>query len=192
MKSFQVVFPLRFRAGGIPCRRRMLPTVCSDSFCPRLERAPHDPVVTPTRILSRHPHNQFAQLIPDRRPSWISTISRPVKLLRDQSPVPSQNRVRFHHTGDLFQRFSAEPFSDFCQCTSLWIAQPAVAWAAALAECGFPPPGTRSAVTAVGLLAQSHMPAVAPTRFSSYRLPIIAGSTRPNGFEYFDLTGRNR
>ena len=84
-------------------------------FLCQLGEGSHDPVITPTRILSRHPDNQFAELASDPRPPGIDAVSRPIKLLRDQSSVPSQNGVWFHHARDLLKRLVAEPFPDFCQ-----------------------------------------------------------------------------
>src|SRR5580704_13663460 len=52
MKSVQVVVRLRFGAGAMPCRRRMLPTVWSDTRCPKLPRAP---------TIRSYPHPEFSR-----------------------------------------------------------------------------------------------------------------------------------
>src|ERR1035438_9517648 len=104
------------RSAAFPGRRNPVPAKnVADGlireFLSKVGKSAHDPVVTPTRILSRHPDHQFAELASDPRPPGIGEKSRPIKLLRDQSSVPPQNRVRFHHARDLLQRLAAEPNS---------------------------------------------------------------------------------
>src|ERR1700704_1065651 len=60
-----------------------------------IEQGSHDPVITPNRILSRHPDDEFADLAPQRWPSWVRAVFRSVKLLSDESPVPPDNCFRF-------------------------------------------------------------------------------------------------
>ena len=47
-----------------------------------------------------------------------------VELLRDQSSIPGQNRVRPRHACDLLQSFASESFRDLGQGGPLRIRQP--------------------------------------------------------------------
>src|SRR6516164_3120987 len=67
----------------------------------------NDAVVAPAGVLSSHADNQSLDLRRDRRTTWIGTAFGAVKLLSNQSPIPSQNRVWERDGGDRLQVFSA-------------------------------------------------------------------------------------
>src|SRR5438552_1894854 len=82
-----------------------------------------NPIVTPARVLSRHLDHQFHNLALNWRPTRIRALSRTVELMGHQPPVPRKYRVRFGHTGDLFQSFTAQSLANFGERGSLLIRQ---------------------------------------------------------------------
>src|SRR5262249_49196789 len=52
-----------------------------------------DSCVSPTGIVLPHADDQLRNLARDRRPTWTAAVHE-IPLLRDQSPVPPQQRVR--------------------------------------------------------------------------------------------------
>jgi hypothetical protein len=107
---------------------------------------------------------------------WKGPLPRPVKVLGDQTSVPRQDLIRLGHARPLLQRFAAQSHPHFRPAKIFVGRSAAIARAATLVECGSPPPGTRSATAAVDLPGQLRTPVDAPTRCSSCRLSIIAGS----------------
>jgi hypothetical protein len=182
--------------GAFPCRWNPVPAknVANGlirKFLSKIGKGSHDPVITPTRILFRHADYQLTELWSDPRPPGIGAVFRPIKLLRDQSSVPPQNRVWFPHARYLLQRLAAEPFPDIRRRGSLRIGQPK-----SLGSCArrmrFCAVKYSSAIAAVGLPAQSRKPEVAPTRSSSCRLSIIAKFNVLEGFGYYFGYARTR
>jgi hypothetical protein len=80
-----------------------------------------NPIVTPARVLSRHLDHQFHDLALNWRPARIRALAGTIELLGDESAVPGKYRVRFGHTGDLFQSFAAQSLANFGECRSLRI-----------------------------------------------------------------------
>src|SRR6516225_8359425 len=82
-----------------------------------------DAVVAPARVLSSHADNQSLDLCRDRGTTWIGTALGTVKLLSNQSPVPSQDRIWERDGGDRLQIFSANPFTNLRESRTFRIRQ---------------------------------------------------------------------
>ena len=111
-------------------RGRINPVVLQDPF----HRVPRDLVtevrqrtldsrVAPQRILARHPHHEVSDLS-DRHRAASTSSRTAVVLLGDQPPVPAEDRVRGHDTGDLHQRASAELPATHRESTALGVCEP--------------------------------------------------------------------
>jgi hypothetical protein len=72
-----------------------------------------DAIVTPARVLTCHADDQSFQLCIDPRPPRILAVLGAIELLRDQLPVPSQDRVGFGDTSDFPQSLPSYSLSDF-------------------------------------------------------------------------------
>ena len=68
-----------------------------------------DAVVAPAGVLTSHPDHEGLHLAREWRTPRVGTSSGTVKLLSNQSSVPSKNGFRFGHEGDLLEPFAAEP-----------------------------------------------------------------------------------
>src|SRR6266404_4045557 len=76
----------------------------------------YDPIVAPTRIFPRHLHDQaFCFLIYLGAP-YTSTESRPIKFVRDELPIPTQNRIGLGRCRHVLQCLSTQAVSDLGQC----------------------------------------------------------------------------
>src|ERR671935_2015050 len=81
-----------------------------------------DSAIAPRRILRRHPHNEPRDIA--HRPRTPRPLPRVAPLLRNQAPMPAQNRVRCHDRGNPTQQPSAEPMPFRCETATLVILQP--------------------------------------------------------------------
>ena len=122
MKSVQVVVRLRFGAGPMPCRRRMLP-VWSDTRCPKLPRAP---------TIRSYPHPEFSRASrttsssisgPMRGRPTSRRCFEPSNLCAMSPAIPGQDGVRPGHASDLLQHLPAESLTDLGQRGPLSIVQ---------------------------------------------------------------------
>src|SRR5580704_13921837 len=83
----------------------------------------HDAVVAPASVLARQADHQRLYFRRDARPARIATLSGAVELLRNQSPIPSQNGIRLCYGGDVLQSFASDSLCNFGEGASLWIRQ---------------------------------------------------------------------
>ena len=82
-----------------------------------------DPRVTPAAVVRGHTHDQRADLGDDGRSSRTTTCTS-VVFLRDQRPVPRQQRVRRHHRRDISQDAASERLGFRRQSTALNVGEP--------------------------------------------------------------------
>jgi hypothetical protein len=80
-----------------------------------------DPVISPARVLARHPDHQGFELGGNWRTARILPVFGAVELLGHQSPVPSQDGIRLGNAGNLSERLSTQAFADFGQRGALTI-----------------------------------------------------------------------
>jgi hypothetical protein len=73
----------------------------------------YNAVVTPAGVFPCHPDDQSFQLFVNLRSSGILAVLGAIELLRDQLPVPSQDRVGFGDTSDFPQSLPSYSLSDF-------------------------------------------------------------------------------
>jgi len=69
MKSFQVVFWLRFGGGWIPYRRRMLATVWSETELAKIGKGSDDMIISPAGVLSGEADDKRFKLRVDAGPA---------------------------------------------------------------------------------------------------------------------------
>jgi hypothetical protein len=81
-----------------------------------------DASVAPTRVLSRHPHDEAADLREHTRPPGTPFGVRPFS--GDEVPMPSQNRVECDDRRDLRQHPTAQPLAKRGQPSPVIIRQP--------------------------------------------------------------------
>ena len=81
-----------------------------------------DARVAPPRVLSRHPHDEAADLREHTGPSGTPFRVRPFP--GDEVPVPSQNRVGRDDRRDLRQHPTTQPFAEGGQPSPVTIRQP--------------------------------------------------------------------
>jgi hypothetical protein len=120
--SFHVVFRLRSGDGSIPCCFRILAIVLCASTWPRFGQCSLDAAVTPASVLLCHASDQRSNF---SRGSWSSgsMMGASIVFLRDQLPVPCQQRLRSHNSSDLTKQFPAEFLRFDCKSTALIIAE---------------------------------------------------------------------
>src|SRR5258706_4033915 len=76
----------------------------------------YDPIVAPARIFPRHLHDQaFCFLIYLGAP-YTSTEFRSIKFIRDELPIPTQNRIGLGRCRHVLQSHSTQAVSDLGQC----------------------------------------------------------------------------
>jgi len=82
-----------------------------------------DPVISPTGILFCHSHHQRFHFRFNRRAARILPVFGTIEFLSDESPIPSQNGVRFCNASDLSKRLSSQALSNFSECDAFGIVQ---------------------------------------------------------------------
>jgi len=128
MKSFQAVLWLLFGAGAIPCRRRTLPTVWSETWWPRWGQSANDPVVAPAGVLARHLHNQTLHFGINPRPTGVCAMLRVIELLRNQFPEPGENGLGFGDLGYFRQSLTSQFLADLRQRGALLMGKAQPSW----------------------------------------------------------------
>jgi hypothetical protein len=78
-----------------------------------------DPIVTPAWVLFCHLNHQFDDLAVNWWPTWIRALFGTVEFPGDQPAVPGKYRIRFRHTGNLFQSLTAQSLANFGERGSL-------------------------------------------------------------------------
>ena len=94
----------------------------SSDLMPHVLQCASDPRVAPGGILLRHPHHEPADFGENAR-----TTAPPLRihpLVRDQLPMPSENRIRRDDRGDLAQQPPAQALSRPGQPAPVLIGQP--------------------------------------------------------------------
>jgi len=82
----------------------------------------HGEPIAPFPILVRHSNNQRFDSRRHGRPSWAA-LARSVILLRNEFPMPGQERVLCHNRCDLGQHLPSYSFGLRCQSSSLVIVE---------------------------------------------------------------------
>src|SRR5947208_1556276 len=112
MKSFQFVVCVRFGAGAIPCRRRTLPMVWSETSCPTCVSATRNPVVARAGILASEAEDESFNFRTDSWPARIRPAPGAIELRGNESPIPSQNHVGFRDARDIGQSLPSQLAAD--------------------------------------------------------------------------------
>src|SRR5258706_12927804 len=76
----------------------------------------YDPIVAPARIFPRHLHDQAFFFLIYLGAPYTSTESRPIKFVRDELPIPTQNRIGLGRCRHVLQSLSTQAVSDLGQC----------------------------------------------------------------------------
>jgi hypothetical protein len=85
--------------------------------------SPDDPVVSPSRVFSRHAYDEGFDLGRDRGTARTGATFGSVEFLGNQAAVPSQDGIRERDGGDQFKVLAAEPFADLGQSRALRIGK---------------------------------------------------------------------
>src|SRR6267378_7806396 len=76
----------------------------------------YDPIIAPARIFPRHLHNQALGFLIYFWTPYTSTEFRPIKFVRAELPIPTQNRFGLGRCRHVLQRLSTQAVSDLRQC----------------------------------------------------------------------------
>ena len=89
---------------------------------PRFESAPRNPRVAPPRIVDRHPDHELGDVLSGH---WSTSTSAGAAIVfrGDQSPVPTQDRIRGDDARDLRQDPPAEFVTAHSESTTLGVRQ---------------------------------------------------------------------
>jgi hypothetical protein len=80
-----------------------------------------NPRITPRGIVLGHPHDQAPDL---REGAWTPTAPlRACPFVRDQSPMPAQNRVGRHDRGNVVKAATTQPMSEPRQPMAFFVGQ---------------------------------------------------------------------
>jgi len=83
---------------------------------PQISQGTYDPIIAPARIFPRHLHNQALCFLIYFWAPYTSTESRPTKFVRDELPIPTQNRFGFGRCRHVLHSLSTQAVSDLGQC----------------------------------------------------------------------------
>ena len=123
MNVFHDVFLPRSGAGSMPWSNRIRLTVFLPISCPRFRRASRILVYPQLHVFLRHPHHEFDDLLPRRRPAR-SAFPGAVVLLGHELPVPAEDRVRGNDVGELPEELASEDLALDREAASLIVVEP--------------------------------------------------------------------
>jgi len=118
-----VVFLLCSGVGSIPCAFKILPTVVSEIVCPRLAKAPWMRFIAPGRAFLRYTENQIDNGLGDRWPPDLPAAVAVIPFLRDEHPVPAQDRVGRYDRCNLSEYLTSEDLAFDCQASALVVIE---------------------------------------------------------------------
>lgn len=85
---------------------------------------PHHPVIAPSRVLARHPHDESLYLGRDGRPTGILAVRGAIKLLRHELAILGQDGIGLSDASHLPQRSASQALSNFGQSDPFRVGQP--------------------------------------------------------------------
>jgi hypothetical protein len=94
-----------------PAVRRLYAASLSPYIC----QGTYDPIIAPARIFPRHLHNQALGFLIYSWTPYTSTEFRPIKFVRDELPIPTQNRFGLGRCRHVLQRLSTQAVTDLGQ-----------------------------------------------------------------------------
>ncbi len=119
----------RRRLFSLRCRGEVMPLQDSADRLvahriPHILQSPDNAVISPGAILLSELDDQLLYGWIDSWPSWIPPVRGPVKLSREELPVPSQEQLRFDHRHHFRQGLCPKPFAELSQRSTFTVSEP--------------------------------------------------------------------
>src|SRR5919199_5507575 len=90
----------------------------------QVRQRPLDPSIAPGWILFGHADDELFDLLSDPRAAKLMALRASIELLRDESLVPAQERVRRGEHGDFLQARATERVSQCSKTVAFGVGQP--------------------------------------------------------------------